>query len=771
MIDICSFTTKEGSVMVGAPSFLLLLKISLTTLLLISFVLTLVISFMERKKYLTELSAGLGLLLVSCILTIGISHNYHSYFLIYIQQLINTFSAIFISKCCLYQLKKKIPLWLLLCLLIDVGLITLCFLNMVNYNYGLIAYLGFLFIIDFYTAISILINKGETIFSKYTIGIIFILFGLINIFNYVFIGYRNYQLYALFFTTLIIIYLLHYSFVLFYKYKTYLLYEKERCFDDSFDNSSIGMALVNLEGKIIRANKALCDMLGFSIEELKNMKFPDYTYPEDLEKDLYYTEQLLSGKICSFEMEKRYIHKEGRIIWAILNASIIKDKKGKPLYFSAHTQNITSYKCLQNELIKSNEEIAEKELKYRSLVEQSLDGIMVIDGDGHVIEFNEKMESITWLKKEEVLNKTLWDVYKELCPAHLKNEENYEHIKNYSENKFVLNNIPYDEKFNKIVIERRDGSTVIIEEFCYPIVTESASMTCFICRDITELVKLEEIKEKAMEREKLLKETIEIDRLRTEFFANLSHEFRTPLNIILSSNKLLHDAAKRGEIPKEYALKYLDSSKRNCYRLLRLINNIIDSTKIDAGFFHLDFRCWDIVDIVEEITQSIVDYSEVKGITIVFDTDVEEKLMLCDVDSIERIILNLLSNAIKFTDYGGSVMVNVSDKDDFVEILVKDSGIGIAEEQLTLIFERFKQVDKSLTRRQEGSGIGLSLVKSLVEMHGGTIEVSSTLGEGTCFFIRLPVKNYTCCEEIAAANKVYGSKVEKVHIEFSDIYF
>ena len=336
----------------------------------------------------------------------------------------------------------------------------------------------------------------------------------------------------------------------------------------------------------------------------------------------------------------------------------------------------------------------------------------------------------------------------------------------------MLNSIEYKNKSYCSTLQRKDGTIFNVENLFYPIMTEGTRMICCICRDITELKKLESIKEKAVESERLLKETIEIDKLRTEFFANLSHEFRTPLNIILSSNKMIFDLINQNEnFSKENTIKYLSASKQNCYRLLRLINNIIDITKIDAGFLDSNFQCWNIVSVVEEISQSIVDYAKNKGISIIFDTDVEEKYIVCDADKIERIMLNLLSNAIKFTEYGGNIDIKLSDKNEYVEITVTDSGIGIPEDKVSIIFERFRQIDKSLTRKQEGSGIGLSLVKYLVEIHEGTIEVSSTVGKGTTFKINLPANIAGGCDEVAVTKELCNSKVEKVNVEFSDIYF
>ena len=135
---------------------------------------------------------------------------------------------------------------------------------------------------------------------------------------------------------------------------------------------------------------------------------------------------------------------------------------------------------------------------------------------------------------------------------------------------------------------------------------------------------------------------------------------------------------------------------------------------------------------------SISSFTESKGIDIIFDTDTEEKIIAYDPEKIERIVLNLLSNAIKFSDKGDEILVNVKDKNKFVEISVKDNGIGIEKNQLDMIFDRFKQVNKSLSRNAEGTGIGLSLVKSIVELQGGSISVESEFGKGSKFTVLIP---------------------------------
>jgi signal transduction histidine kinase len=201
---------------------------------------------------------------------------------------------------------------------------------------------------------------------------------------------------------------------------------------------------------------------------------------------------------------------------------------------------------------------------------------------------------------------------------------------------------------------------------------------------------------------------------------------------------------------------------------MRLINNLLDMTKLDSGFLKLNLGNYNIVSVTEEIVLSVASYGESRGIDIIFDTDLEERIMTFDPDKIERIILNLMSNALKFTQKGGKVFVNLSNSDEYVTISIRDTGIGIPEDKLAVIFERFMQVDKTLRRENEGTGIGLSLVKAFVEMHQGTVNISSEVNCGSDFTIKLPV--YISKLEAEEKCSIYEYNVERMNIEFSDIY-
>lgn len=258
------------------------------------------------------------------------------------------------------------------------------------------------------------------------------------------------------------------------------------------------------------------------------------------------------------------------------------------------------------------------------------------------------------------------------------------------------------------------------------------------------------------------------------FITNISHELRTPLNILLSNAQLAKLYLQNDEeLDKGKLLKKVDMQIRNCNRLLRLVNNFIDLNRIGSNFFELKPVNCNIVEIVEAITTSIVEYAGTKGIELVFDTEEEEIMLACDLDCIERIILNLLSNAIKFTPREGSILVDLKRNNDCAHIRIKDTGIGISKDKLNYIFERFRQVDSLTARKNEGSGIGLTLVKLLTEMHGGRVYVNSEYGEGSEFVVELPINLKGIDDAVLerASNPSNEDIIQRIQLEFSDIYF
>ena len=246
---------------------------------------------------------------------------------------------------------------------------------------------------------------------------------------------------------------------------------------------------------------------------------------------------------------------------------------------------------------------------------------------------------------------------------------------------------------------------------------------------------------KEMEKnEQLFKKVLSLEQNKNNYFVNLSHELRTPLNVLSSINQLIKEFTKKDNfITPEKLSYYMGIMDRNCSRLLSLINNLIDHTKIENNSYIINKKDEDIVYLVEETVLDIKDYIEEKGLELIFDTDVEEKVIRCDKVDIERCIINLVGNAVKFTPEGGLIEVLLQDLDDKVKIIVKDNGIGISEENQKVIFDRFNQVVDESSEQKGGSGLGLTITKQLITLHNGEIYVESEVGVGSEFIIILPV--------------------------------
>ena len=264
----------------------------------------------------------------------------------------------------------------------------------------------------------------------------------------------------------------------------------------------------------------------------------------------------------------------------------------------------------------------------------------------------------------------------------------------------------------------------------------------------------------------------EIEKMQQEFFANISHELRTPLNLIFGSLQLIKSVEKEALEKRNSLNKYIDIIDQNSKRLLKLVDNLIESTRMKCGYYEYNPKNYDIVSFVENISMSVADFAKQNNIDLIFDTDVEEKIMAFDLEKLERIMLNLLSNSIKYNKAQGQIEVLLNDCNDTFVIRVKDTGVGIPSDKLMYIFERFRQVENRFNKSTKGSGIGLSLVKDLIEIQGGTIEVKSELGVGSEFIIKLPVKILSDDSNIDKVyfNNDYHDLVKRMNIEFSDIY-
>ncbi len=525
-------------------------------------------------------------------------------------------------------------------------------------------------------------------------------------------------------------------------------YKYRQLFNGAYDGICI-IELIDDQDLVFReVNDYLCKLLGYSSDEL--LRISPFLLSPDPDSIYAAMHEVLRQGFTTFESP--LIQKNNHLIPVEIHGHLymLHGKK----YVLTITRDLSERKQVEAALLES-------EQRYRSLVDLSPD-MITIEQDHKIVFANPaavSMLSVTAI--DDLLGKS---------PGTFITVSN-EHKDKLIQQFYKIFNVDASPSFEEFIFIRHDQAVLNIEMASIPFVFDEKPAIQHICRDISARKKAEEEREKAAINLKLLQEAKEYDRLKTEFFSNISHEFKTPLNVILGTLQLGDLHFKNIEITQDLypIIRYNKMLKQNCYRLLRLINNLLDITKIDSGYFQIQPYNCDMVSLLEEITLSVADYVQNKELAITFDSTIEQKNVACDPDKIERILLNLLSNAIKFTNPGGSISVSFFDYGTSVEIVVKDTGIGIPEEKQSIIFERFRQVDPLLTRNHEGSGIGLALVKSLVEMHQGTISLESEVEKGSTFTIKLPVVlleddplDYDPNENLY--------NVEKLHVEFSDIY-
>lgn len=269
---------------------------------------------------------------------------------------------------------------------------------------------------------------------------------------------------------------------------------------------------------------------------------------------------------------------------------------------------------------------------------------------------------------------------------------------------------------------------------------------------------------KSIQLEKELNRIKEKNKFKTEFLSNVAYDIKKPINKIFETNNNLIE--NKGKYNSENINNHTRLVKQNCYRLIRLLSNVEYVSSIDNGTCTLELRKCDIVKLVENIVKISKTYTDKKGIDISFKSEVNKKILSLDIDKVEKIILNILSNAIKFTDTGGRIDINLYMENEQVCISIKDTGIGIPKDKTEVIFENFEQLDTTLSRGCEGTGMGLSVVKKLANLNNIKINVESELNKGSEFIITLP--NNIVSKNIKLQDKF--AQDEKIDIEFSDIY-
>jgi protein-histidine pros-kinase len=355
------------------------------------------------------------------------------------------------------------------------------------------------------------------------------------------------------------------------------------------------------------------------------------------------------------------------------------------------------------------------EQKFRGLLEAAPDAMVIVGRDGRIALINSQMERLFGYPRGELLGQ----------PVDILVPESYRGAHAQHRGNFFRQ--PRARAMGaglQLSGRRRDGSEFPLEISLSPLETEEGMFVSAAIRDATERRRFEQTLHDA-------------SRLKSEFLANMSHELRTPLNGIIGFSEFLIDG-KAGELndaQKEFLSDVLASGKH----LLRLINDVLDLSKIEAGRMDLVPETFEVAPAVEEVCSIAASVAGGKSITLLRRVSAEVARVHLDRHRFMQILYNLLSNALKFTDAGGKVEVQVGQRESALELRVRDTGIGIRAEDVAKLFVEFQQLDSGPTRRHQGTGLGLVLTRRLAELHGGSVQVDSTPGQGSVFTVLLPL--------------------------------
>lgn len=543
--------------------------------------------------------------------------------------------------------------------------------------------------------------------------------------------------------------------------------------------------LKNEQGNHIYINKLGAEKLGATKEEI--MGKSDYDLREYcIAKNCVETDKELIEKNHDIYNEE-YSRIGDHDIWHKVHKFILNKNLAKEKIIGGMAQEVSLDKNIQLRLeknllnyleIRKQDENENKKIirsilkKLREVMNYKNIDIFLYDKDKK--EFNFYLSEN---EKESKFNSKIYineEIEKKLCSNEIdknKYSEIYDKIKELQKNTIEDNlKVKHVELANKVfalvLIYYNENISHVNQYDEY--LNEILSKISAVIKQIENKTQFESINKKKTE----LEEAIKLEAIKMEFLSNISHEFRTPINIILSIAQLLnlYNEDTNKNINNEKYKEYLNILKQNSYRLLRLVNNIMDTAKINSNFYDLKLGNYDVVSIIENITMSTVRYANEKKRNIIFDTDKEEIILACDQDKIERIMLNLISNAIKFSECNTDIEIKINTRLDLnrVYISVKNYGEKIDYDNRECIFGRFSQLDDSLARKNEGSGIGLFLSRKFVEMHGGKIYLDN-VENGAQLTFYLPI-NVIDGEEVCKPIVNENSLVDRCNIEFSDIY-
>lgn len=503
------------------------------------------------------------------------------------------------------------------------------------------------------------------------------------------------------------------------------LLESENRAHATIEHAAVGIALVGLQGQWLQVNDALCRIVGYPRDELLTKTFQDITHPEDLASDLDNVQHLLAGRVPSYSMEKRYLRKDGGIVWIKLTVGLAHTSSGEPDFFVSTVDDIDARKRAEAALL-------DREFKLGAIVHYSPAALSLKRPDGRYDLANPNLQRIHHLTEQEIVGKTDEQLYPEAVARELR-----------ANDALVLSSL------SRHVIEEVlpvDGQPRTYLSHLFPVI-DGSGQAQFICRislDITDRKRAtEELERHRHHLEELVASrtsALVVARAAAEsanlaksaFLANMSHEIRTPMNAIMGLTHLL--ARDAVDDQQRARLARVDDAARH---LLQVINDILDMSKIEASKMTLESIDFSLDDLLTRAFAMISEPAQAKGLELVLDTDHLPARLRGDPVRLSQALINLLSNAVKFTQQGwirvrGELLSDAGQR-LHVAFEVQDTGTGIAPERQGALFQAFEQADTSATRRHGGTGLGLALTKRLAQMMGGDVSLQSTPGVGSTF--------------------------------------
>ncbi|MFA6322598.1 MAG: PAS domain S-box protein [Candidatus Buchananbacteria bacterium] len=467
-----------------------------------------------------------------------------------------------------------------------------------------------------------------------------------------------------------------------------------------FENSPIAIVLVDLNNKFISANSAAVSLWGYSEDELQKMTFGDITHPDEVQRDIKQVKRLVRGEIVVYNVDKRYIRKDGKVIYGRASATLIRDGHDRPLHFLTIIEDITEHK-------KWEKAISESEKKYNNLVEHSNDGILVIQ-DGLVKFANKTIQDMTGYVLAEVENKSMLDFISAKSQAIVAN--NYQ---------LRMKGLPSASRY-EFELVKKDGQSIVVETNSSVIDFEGRLAVLAIIRDVS--------------RAKI------VDQMKSEFVSMSSHQLRTPLTgIKWFSELLLKDKTEHLSAKQKDFLQQIYSSNE---RMIKLVGDLLDVSHIESGRkFNIIKKPNDLCRAMAESMKEQALLAKKKNISIKLSKPFSRPIMSnFDFEKIVQLLNNLISNAIKYSSNNSKINIDCKKRNDFWEVAIIDTGYGIPENQQNKIFERFFRGDNIRTVSPEGTGLGLYIARGIVEGHGGKIWLKSKENAGTTVYFTLPIK-------------------------------